>query len=184
MIDGPSRAPSSPPETPVPTKRKPFASSAFVRRIESGKCELPPSMTMSPGDRCGRSCSMRSSTGLPALTISMTRRGRFSEATSSGIERVPTIFFPLPRPEVKASTLSTVRLKTATVKPRLSMLRTRFSPMTARPTRPMSAIPRFRWSRPFLLCLSRRAAGRVAPAGARAPTGRAASRTGRRRHSR
>ena len=33
-----------------------------------------------------------------------------------------------------------VRLKTATVKPWLSMFRTRFSPITARPIRPMSAV--------------------------------------------
>ena len=51
MMEGPLSAPSSPPETPVPMKRSPFASSSFVRRIESGKCELPPSMTMSPGAR-------------------------------------------------------------------------------------------------------------------------------------
>src|SRR5215831_12794737 len=41
---------------------------------------------------------------------------------------------------MNASTLSTVRLLTATVKPRLSMLSTRFSPMTASPMSPMSAL--------------------------------------------
>ena len=34
-------------------------------------------MMMSPGDRCGTSSSMKSSTGLPALTSIITRRGYF-----------------------------------------------------------------------------------------------------------
>ena len=50
------------------------------------------------------------------------------------------IFFPLARPSRKASTFDVVRLKTATVNPWLSMFRTRFSPITARPIRPMSAL--------------------------------------------
>ena len=41
MIDGPCRAPSSPPETPVPMKSRPFSASDFALRIVSGKCELP-----------------------------------------------------------------------------------------------------------------------------------------------
>ena len=49
------------------------------------------------------------------------------------------IFLPLARPLMKSSTLETVRLKQATVNPLLSMFRMRFSPMTARPMRPMSA---------------------------------------------
>src|SRR5438874_748387 len=48
MMDGPFSAPSSPPETPVPMYRNPFASRSFVRRMVSGKCELPPSIRMSP----------------------------------------------------------------------------------------------------------------------------------------
>lgn len=36
LSDGPCRAPSSPPETPEPTNKKPLPSSSFVRRIESG----------------------------------------------------------------------------------------------------------------------------------------------------
>ena len=81
-----------------------------------------------------------SSTGGPALTMIMIFRGRFSESTSSWTERVPTIFFPLARPSTNASTFDVVRLNTATVKPWLSMFRTRFSPITARPIRPMSAV--------------------------------------------
>ena len=50
------------------------------------------------------------------------------------------MFFPFARPFTKSSTLETVRLKAATVKPLLSMFRIRFSPITASPTRPMSAL--------------------------------------------
>ena len=53
---------------------------------------------------------------------------------------VGSIFFPFPRPSTNSSTFETVRLNTATVYPRLSMFSTRFSPITARPTRPMSAL--------------------------------------------
>src|ERR1700733_11915453 len=49
MMDGPYRAPSSPPDTPVPTNRKPFPARYLARRLESGKWEFPPSMMMSPG---------------------------------------------------------------------------------------------------------------------------------------
>ena len=51
-----------------------------------------------------------------------------------------TNFLPLARPSTNASTFAVVRLNTATVKPWLSMFKTRFSPITARPTRPMSAV--------------------------------------------
>ncbi len=94
---------------------------------------------MSPGSSSGSSCAIRSSTALPAFTIIMTLRGRFSALTRSSSECVPTIFFPFARPFTKSSTFEVVRLKHATVKPRLSMFRIRFSPITARPTRPMSA---------------------------------------------
>ena len=50
---------------------------------------------MSPSSRCGISWSIKSSTGLPALTISITRRGRLSAPASSSIECVPTILRPL-----------------------------------------------------------------------------------------
>jgi 6-phosphogluconate dehydrogenase (decarboxylating) len=45
---------------------------------------------------------------------------------------------PLASLAMKSSTLETVRLKTATLKPWSFMLRTRFCPMTARPIRPIS----------------------------------------------
>ena len=40
---------------------------------------------------------MKSSTGLPALTSIITRRGRFSSPTSSSSECVPTMLMPLRR---------------------------------------------------------------------------------------
>src|SRR5215471_1726441 len=72
--------------------------------------------------------------------MSITRRGVFKAATSSRSECRPMIFLPAPRPFMKSSTFSTVRLLTATVKPRLSMFSTRFSPITARPISPISAL--------------------------------------------
>ncbi len=139
MIEGPLSAPSSPPDTPVPIKCSPLALSALVRRVESGKCELPPSIRMSPGESNGTNSSITWSTA-SALTMIMILRGALSAATSSCGDRVPTIFFPLARPSTNASTREVVRLNTATVKPWLSMFRTRFSPITARPTSPMSAV--------------------------------------------
>src|SRR5208283_4040826 len=54
----------------------------------------------------------------------------------------PMIDLPLARPARNASTLEVVRLNTATVNPWLAMLSTRFSPITARPISPMSAVAR------------------------------------------
>jgi hypothetical protein len=53
MSDGPKRAPSSPPDTPEPMKRRPFSRSAFSRRMVSVQSALPPSMMMSPGSKRG-----------------------------------------------------------------------------------------------------------------------------------
>ena len=72
---GPSSAPSSPPDTPMPMKRRFLAFSASKRRLVSVNSELPPSITMSPGSSSGTSSSMTSSTGLPALTMMMMTRG-------------------------------------------------------------------------------------------------------------
>ena len=52
----------------------------------------------------------------------------------------PDDLLALGSPRQNASTRDVVRLKTATVKPWLSMFRTRFSPITARPISPMSAV--------------------------------------------
>src|SRR5678815_668940 len=48
IIDGPFSAPSSPPETPQPTKCRPRPSRSLQRRCVSVKSELPPSMITSP----------------------------------------------------------------------------------------------------------------------------------------
>ena len=57
---------------------------------------------------------------------------------NSSIVVVGWMFFPLARLAANFSVTAVVRLKTATVNPFDSMLRTRFSPMTARPMRPIS----------------------------------------------
>ena len=96
-------------------------------------------MMISPGSSRGISFSIKSSTGCPALTINITLRGRLNEAANSSRECVPIMFLPLALPLINSSTFETVRLKTATVKPLLSIFRTRFSPITARPINPISA---------------------------------------------
>jgi hypothetical protein len=77
MMDGPYRAPSSPPDTPVPMNRKPFSARYLVRLFESGKWELPPSMMMSPGSAppSVMMASMKSSTALPAYRHVSLARG-------------------------------------------------------------------------------------------------------------
>ena len=54
MMDGPLSAPSSPPDTPVPTKCSPISARRASRRMVSGKCALPASITMSPSSRTAR----------------------------------------------------------------------------------------------------------------------------------
>ena len=85
IIEGPSRAPSSPPDTPQPTKCSPRALIAFSRRIVSGKCALPASTMMSPGSIRSASWSIIASVGSPALTMMIAVRGFFSDATNSSI---------------------------------------------------------------------------------------------------
>ena len=53
------------------------------RRRVSTKCELPASMTMSSSSSSGARSPITPSTGAPALTITMIRRGRSSAATNS-----------------------------------------------------------------------------------------------------
>src|SRR4051812_37477517 len=138
MRDGPKRAPSSPPETPEPTKCSPFASHSFVRRCVSLKNELPPSMRTSPFSRCGAIFSMVMSTGSPALIIIMIRRGRSSDAANSSNVFVPTSCLPGCF-ATKRSTHSPSRFQTATGKPCSSTLSARFSPITPRPIMPNDA---------------------------------------------
>lgn len=115
MIDGPLSAPSSPPETPVPTKCRPSAASAFSRRIVSGKCALPASTTMSPSSSSGTSSSMTASVAAPALTMMTTLRGRSSEATKSAIDSDGTKSPSVPASAIRDSVLAYERLCTATV---------------------------------------------------------------------
>ncbi len=59
---------------------------------------------------------MKSSTALPAFTISMILRGRFSRLATSAIEWAPIIVFrPLAASFRKSSTFDTVRLYATTV---------------------------------------------------------------------
>ena len=67
----------------MPKNLMPLGSSAATRRSVSVKSELPPSMRMSPASRSGFSSSITASTGPPAFTIVMMRRGRSSAATNS-----------------------------------------------------------------------------------------------------
>jgi hypothetical protein len=107
---GPLRAPSSPPETPVPTKSSPASSTRWVRRSVSEKRVLPPSMITSPLESSGMSWSMSTSTAAPALTMSITLRGAASTLTSSSSEWQPANFLPAARPFMKSSTTLVVRL--------------------------------------------------------------------------
>lgn len=66
--DGPYLAPSSPPLTPLPTKRIPFCSRSLVRLVVSWYSELPPSMIISPEERRGTNCSIKASTAAPAIS--------------------------------------------------------------------------------------------------------------------
>ena len=82
--------------------------------IESLYNEFPPSMMMSPLSRNGIIVWMKSSTGLPAWTRSITRRGFFNSLISSSIEWAPMIFVPFASLPKNWSTFETVRLKHAT----------------------------------------------------------------------
>ena len=90
MRDGPKRAPSSPPETPEPMKRKPFSRRAFSRRMVSVQRALPPSMMMSPGSKTAARPSITASVGLPAWTRMMALRGLASDAANSSRVLAPT----------------------------------------------------------------------------------------------
>src|SRR5437763_4244497 len=143
MSDGPCRAPSSPPDTPEPTKCSPLPSSRAVRSCVSLNQELPPSMRMSPGSSSGAILSMVMSTGLPALIIIMMRRGRSRLRTKSSNVFVPVICLP-GFFATKRSTHSPSRFHTATEKPCSSTLSARFSPITPRPIIPNCAISTLR----------------------------------------
>jgi hypothetical protein len=83
MIDGPSSAPSSPPEIPAPTKLIPVSRTAFSRRIVSVNSAFPPSTMMSPGSNTSTSASITASVPAPALTMMIAVRGLDSDAANS-----------------------------------------------------------------------------------------------------
>ena len=83
MIDGPSSAPSSPPEMPAPTKLMPVSRTAFSRRIVSVNRALPPSTMMSPGSKTSVRASITASVPRPACTMMIAVRGFVSEAANS-----------------------------------------------------------------------------------------------------
>ena len=139
MMLGPSSAPSSPPDTPTPMKRMPFAAHSSVRRTVSGKCELPASMMMSPSSSSGVSSSITASTGLPALTITMILRGVSSASTKSSIVSQPVNGPSWPYSFMNSVVFAVVRLCTAVGVPRRAMLRARLAPITASPVTPMRA---------------------------------------------
>ena len=141
MMLGPFRAPSSPPEIPAPTKCRSCRRRAASRRRVSSKWALPPSTTMSPGSRCGTSSSMTASVGAPALTMMMTRRGRSRLATNCSMDDAGRKLPSSPCVCMRWSVLAWVRLKRATVCPRLAKLRARLLPITASPITPTCACP-------------------------------------------
>ena len=136
MMLGPFSAPSSPPETPTPRKRSPRSFIALSRRWVSLKCELPPSMIVSPSSSSGASSSITASTAGPALTMVMIVRGRSSAWTNSSVVPVPVIGPSEPCSDMNCSVLDAVRLCTAIGMSWWATLRARFAPITARPVRP------------------------------------------------
>jgi hypothetical protein len=137
MMLGPSSAPSSPPDTPMPMNRRPRSAHAAVRRRVSSKWELPASMMMSPSSRSGPRSSITPSTGLPALTMTMIRRGRSSAWTNSSSVSAAVKSASSPNSSMKSRVRAAVRLCTATGTPRLAMLRARLAPITANPVTPI-----------------------------------------------
>ena len=94
-------------------------------------------MMMSSLSSSGTRSAITPSTGAPALTITMIRRGRSSASTNSSSVSVPV---KSPSPEnslMKSLVLDAVRLCTAMGTPLRAMLRARFAPMTASPVTPI-----------------------------------------------
>jgi hypothetical protein len=139
MIDGPLRAPSSPPETLQPTKYKPCSASAASRRQVSAKWALPQSTTMSPAPSNGASSSITAPVAGPACTIAITARGAFSDATKSLTDSAGTTSPSCPCRRTSARVRCGERLCTATAWPCRARLRAKLRPITASPVTPMSA---------------------------------------------
>src|SRR4051812_8083783 len=139
MMLGPCSAPSSPPETPLPTKCSPRSRSDFSRRRVSAKCALPASMITSPSSSSGANSSMTASVGSPAFTMITTCRGRSSASTNACAEYAGMKSPSSPNWSTSARVRSSDRLCRATVCPCRARLRARLRPMTARPVTPMLA---------------------------------------------
>ena len=77
MMLGPSSAPSSPPDTPEPTKCSRCPRSCCSRRRVSRKWALPQSMTMSPSSSSGISSLITASVGSAGLDHDDDRPGAF-----------------------------------------------------------------------------------------------------------
>ena len=86
--------------------------------------------------------SITPSTGAPALTMTMIRRGRSSDWTKSSSDSDPVKSPSEPNSDTKSCIFAAVRLCTAMGTPRLAMLRARFAPMTASPVTPIWLIGR------------------------------------------
>src|SRR6478752_7004338 len=139
MIEGPFRAPSSPPETPQPTKWMPLSASAACRRRVSANLAFPPSMMMSSGSTNAASSSMTASVGPPALTMIRILRGLASDATKSAADSDGTNTPSPPCSSINAAVLAYDRLCTAVTNPFRAKFRARFDPITAKPVTPISA---------------------------------------------
>ena len=88
-------------------------------------------------ERRGGSPGITPSTGAPALTMTMMRRGRSSAPTNSSSVSEPVNSPSELNSSMKSRVLAAVRLWTAIGTPRRAMLRARFAPMTASPVTPI-----------------------------------------------
>ena len=94
-------------------------------------------MMMSSLSSSGTRSAITPSTGLPALTMTMMRRGRSSASTNSSSDSAPVKSPSEANSDMKSCVLLAVRLWTAIGTPRRAMLRARFAPMTASPVTPI-----------------------------------------------
>jgi len=143
MREGPLRAPSSPPEIPIPTNRMPLVSNSSPLLIVLGYHSLPPSTMISPASIYLLMALIVRSTGFPACTNNTTLRGRFSFLMKSSGPLEPTMGSP-PSPLARFTVSATLigdLFPTQTVNPCDAIFRAKFCPMTASPYRPTSATP-------------------------------------------
>src|SRR4051812_28931764 len=94
-------------------------------------------MMMSSASSSGTRSAITPSTGLPALTMTMIRRGRSSAWTNSSSDSHAVKSPSAPYSDMKSFVLLAVRLWTAIGTPRRAMLRARFAPITASPVTPI-----------------------------------------------